>query len=55
MDAAQREAIFDRGVGGFVGLAVGDAAFTWLTSPYVGRATWTDENQTSIVIRPQVA
>ena len=31
-----------------------DAAFTWLTSPYVGRAIWTDENHTAIVIRPRV-
>ena len=29
-----------------------DAAFTWLTSPYVGKAIWADENQTAIVIRP---
>lgn len=28
-----------------------DEAFTWLTSPYVGRATWADESHTSIVIR----
>lgn len=29
-----------------------DAAFTWLTSPYVGRAIWTDESRTAIVMRP---
>lgn len=29
-----------------------DAAFTWLTSPYVARAIWTDESRTAIVIRP---
>jgi hypothetical protein len=29
------------------------AAFTWLTSPYVGRAVWADESRTAIVIRPR--
>jgi hypothetical protein len=29
-----------------------DAAFTWLTSPYVGRAIWSDDSQAAIVIRP---
>ena len=29
-----------------------DSAFTWLTSPYVGRAVWADEGHTAIVIRP---
>jgi hypothetical protein len=29
-----------------------DAAFTWLTSPYVGRAIWADDAHTAIVIRP---
>jgi hypothetical protein len=29
-----------------------DAAFTWLTSPYVGRAVWLDAERTAIVIRP---
>jgi len=29
-----------------------DAAFTWLTSPYVARAIWTDDTHTAIVIRP---
>ena len=29
-----------------------DAAFTWLTSPYVGRAIWTDDSRSAIVIRP---
>lgn len=28
------------------------AAFTWLTSPYVARALWVDEQQTAIVVRP---
>jgi hypothetical protein len=28
------------------------AAFTWLTSPYVARAIWTNENHAAIVIRP---
>lgn len=28
------------------------AAFTWLTSPYVGRAIWTSEDHTAIVVRP---
>jgi hypothetical protein len=31
-----------------------DAAFTWLTSPYVGRAVWADDGRTSIVIRPSL-
>lgn len=30
-----------------------DAAFTWLTSPYVGKAIWTDDSRTAIVIRPR--
>lgn len=30
-----------------------DAAFTWLTSPYVGRALWTNDSRTAIVIRPR--
>jgi hypothetical protein len=29
-----------------------DAAFTWLTSPYVGRAIWTGDDRSAIVIRP---
>jgi hypothetical protein len=29
-----------------------DATFTWLTSPYVGRAVWTGEDRSAIVIRP---
>lgn len=29
-----------------------DAAFTWLTSPYVNRAIWTDDSRTAIVVRP---
>jgi hypothetical protein len=29
-----------------------DAAFLWLTSPYVGRAIWADSEQTVIVVRP---
>jgi hypothetical protein len=29
-----------------------DAAFTWLTSPYVSRAIWSDDDHTAIVIRP---
>lgn len=29
-----------------------DAAFTWLTSPYVDRAIWTDGSRTAIAIRP---
>lgn len=29
-----------------------DAALTWLTSPYVGRAIWADDSRTAIVIRP---
>jgi hypothetical protein len=29
-----------------------DAAFTWLTSPYVARAIWTDDTHTAIVIHP---
>ena len=32
-----------------------DAAFTWLTSPYVDRALWSDDSHTAIVIRPQIA
>jgi hypothetical protein len=32
-----------------------DAAFTWLTSPYVGRAIWTDGDCSAIVIRPTSA
>jgi hypothetical protein len=28
------------------------AAFAWLTSPYVGRAIWTDAAKTALVIRP---
>lgn len=31
-----------------------DIAFTWLTSPYVGRAVWSDDTRTAIVIRPSV-
>lgn len=31
-----------------------DAAFTWLTSAYVGRALWSDDSRTAIVIRPQL-
>lgn len=30
-----------------------DAAFTWLTSPYVDRAVWTDDSRIAIVIRPR--
>jgi hypothetical protein len=30
-----------------------DAAFTWLTSPYVGRAVWTGDDHAAIVIRPR--
>lgn len=29
-----------------------DAAFTWLTSPYVGRAVWLNADRAAIVIRP---
>jgi hypothetical protein len=29
-----------------------DASFTWLTSPYVGRAVWTGDDRTAIVIKP---
>lgn len=29
-----------------------EAAFVWLTSPYVGRAFWSDEGHEAIVIRP---
>ncbi len=29
-----------------------DAAFTWLTSPYVGRAIWSTDDRSAIVIRP---
>lgn len=29
-----------------------DAAFAWLTSEYVGRAIWTDNSRSAIVIRP---
>ncbi len=29
-----------------------DAAFTWLTSPYVDRAIWTGDDRSAIVIRP---
>jgi hypothetical protein len=32
-----------------------DAAFTWLTSPYVARALWTDDAHTAIVIRPALS
>lgn len=32
-----------------------DAAFTWLTSPYVNRAIWTDATHTGVVIRPTPA
>ncbi|MGA8097549.1 MAG: hypothetical protein WB810_02695 [Candidatus Cybelea sp.] len=31
-----------------------DEAFTWLTSPYVGRAIWTGEDRSAIVIRPRL-
>ena len=31
-----------------------DEAFTWLTSPYVGRAIWTCEDRSAIVIRPRL-
>jgi hypothetical protein len=31
-----------------------DAVFSWLTSPLVDRAVWTDEDHTAIVIRPRV-
>ncbi len=31
-----------------------EAAFTWLTSPYVDRALWSDENRSAIVIRPEL-
>ncbi|MGA8534917.1 MAG: hypothetical protein WB615_12490 [Candidatus Tumulicola sp.] len=31
-----------------------DAAFAWLTSPYVGRAVWQNPERTAIVIRPRV-
>jgi hypothetical protein len=30
-----------------------DAAFTWLTSPYVNRAIWADATRTAVVIRPR--
>ena len=29
-----------------------EAAFAWLTNPYVGRAIWTDESRTALIIRP---
>jgi hypothetical protein len=29
-----------------------DAAFAWLTSPFVGRAVWLNADPTAIVIRP---
>ncbi len=29
-----------------------DAAFAWLTSPYVSRAVWLDAGQTAIIFRP---
>ena len=29
-----------------------DAAFAWLTSPYVGRAVWLDSERNAIVVRP---
>lgn len=31
-----------------------DAAFTWLTSPYVDRAVWSDESYTAIIVRPEL-
>ncbi len=30
-----------------------DAAFAWLTSPYVSRAVWLDAGQTAIIVRPR--
>ena len=30
-----------------------DAAFDWLTSPYVGRAVWVDAAKSGIVLRPR--
>lgn len=31
-----------------------DAAFSWLTNPLVGKAIWTDDTHTAIVIRPSL-
>jgi hypothetical protein len=30
-----------------------EAAFNWLTSPYVGRAVWIDPQRTAIVVLPR--
>jgi hypothetical protein len=30
-----------------------DAAFTWLTSPYVGHAVWADSDRSAVVVRPR--